>query len=71
MIGKPILGRIENMQNITRNMIVDYHDKNYHGDNIYVIAVGDIPSHDNIVELVNKYFGVFPKKPQLIQVYYI
>lgn len=62
MMGKPILGRIENMQNITREMIVDYHNKNYHGDNIYIIGVGDIPSHEAVVELVERHFGKYPKK---------
>ena len=41
-IGLPILGDIKNMQTISRDMIQDYHDTNYVGDNIYFVASGDI-----------------------------
>ena len=33
------------MQTITRDMIQEYHDRNYVGQNIYVVASGDL-NHD-------------------------
>ncbi len=54
------------MKNITRDMIINYHEKNYHGDNIYIIGVGDIPSHEAIVELAEKHFGKYPRKKVLV-----
>ena len=50
-IGLPILGDIRNMQTINRDMIQQYHDKNYVGDNIYVVAAGDI-NHDELAAAV-------------------
>lgn len=44
-IGLPILGDIRNMETISKRMIEDYHKKNYVGQNIYVVAAGNI-NHD-------------------------
>lgn len=41
-IGLPILGDIKNMETINRDMIEEYHNRNYVGENIYVVAAGDI-----------------------------
>ena len=37
----PILGKINNIYTINKNMIVDYHKDNYFGENIIVVAAGD------------------------------
>lgn len=50
-IGLPILGDIRNMETISRNMIEEYHNRNYVGDSIYVVAAGDI-NHDEFVSAV-------------------
>jgi predicted Zn-dependent peptidase len=44
-MGLPILGYLHNMKTISRNMIQDYHNTNYVGDNIIVAAAGNI-DHD-------------------------
>jgi predicted Zn-dependent peptidase len=44
-MGLPILGYIHNMQTISRNMIQDYHNENYVGENIIVTGAGNI-DHD-------------------------
>ncbi len=62
MIGKPILGRIENLPNVRRDMIVDFHTRNYVGENIIVLGVGDIPEHAAFMELVQRHFGHYPSK---------
>ena len=33
---------IKNMETINRDMIEEYHNRNYVGENIYVVAAGDI-----------------------------
>lgn len=48
-MGLPILGYIHNMQTISRNMINDYHNDNYVGNNIIVAAAGNI-DHDLLHE---------------------
>ena len=45
------------MQTISRDMIQEYHDKNYVGDNIYLVAAGDI-NHDELVTAVEDSFKV-------------
>lgn len=62
MIGKPILGRIENLPNIRREMIVDFHNRNYVGENITVLGVGDIPNHKVFMDMVYKHFGNYPAR---------
>jgi predicted Zn-dependent peptidase len=56
-IGLPILGDIRNMQTISRDMIKEYHDRNYVGENIYVVAAGDI-NHDELVGAIESSFRV-------------
>lgn len=41
-IGLPILGDIKNMETISRDMIKEYHETNYVGENIIVVAGGDV-----------------------------
>jgi predicted Zn-dependent peptidase len=56
-IGLPILGDIRNMETISRNMIEEYHNRNYVGENIYIVASGDI-NHDDFVNAVENSFRV-------------
>jgi predicted Zn-dependent peptidase len=51
------LGDIRNMETITREMIEEYHNRNYVGENIYVVASGDI-NHDEFVGAVENSFRV-------------
>lgn len=44
-IGNPILGKKENINGVTRQMIVDYHDLNYTGENLLFVVSGNI-SHE-------------------------
>jgi predicted Zn-dependent peptidase len=50
-IGLPILGDIANMETITKEMIEQYHNQNYVGENIIVVAEGNI-NHDELVTAV-------------------
>ena len=61
MMGHPILGDIDNINSITRDMIVQYHHNNYFGENMVVVATGNV-KHDDIVDMAEKYFGKVQKE---------
>ena len=42
MMGQPILGDIDNIRQINREMVVDFHRRNYYGENIVVVGTGAI-----------------------------
>ncbi len=56
-MGLPILGYIHNMQTISRDMIKQYHNNNYIGDNIIVTAAGNI-DHDILHDACERYIAV-------------
>ena len=64
MMGQPILGDIDNIRQITREMIVDYHKRNYFGDNIVIVGSGAI-AHEQLVDLVEQHFHSLPKRTEL------
>ena len=45
MMGLPILGVIENIYKISRDMIVDFHKRMYFGENMMVVGTGNIDHH--------------------------
>lgn len=49
-MGSPILGEIDNIHKMSREMIVDFHKRMYFGENMIIVATGGI-SHDQIVDL--------------------
>lgn len=55
-LGMTILGPIENIQRINRNDLISYINTHYKGPRIVVAGAGGTV-HDEIVELVNTYFG--------------
>jgi len=61
LMGRPILGNFDNINNVNRDMVFDYYNNNYYGDNLIIIGSGNI-KHDNFVNLVNEFFGNFKKK---------
>ncbi|XP_075589241.1 ubiquinol-cytochrome c reductase core protein 1 [Dermatophagoides farinae] len=55
-LGMTILGPIENIQRINRNDLISYINTHYKGPRIVVAGAGGT-NHDQIVELVDSYFG--------------
>ena len=43
MMGQPILGDIDNIRQITRDMVVDFHATNYYGENMVIVGTGNVP----------------------------
>lgn len=60
MMGLPILGVIENIYKISRDMIVDFHNRMYYGENMMVVGTGNI-DHDQLVDLTEQHFGRLQK----------
>lgn len=51
MMGQPILGDIDNIRQINREMVVDFHQRNYFGENMVVVGAGNV-DHQQLVDLV-------------------
>ncbi len=56
MIGQPILGDIDNINNITQDMVREYHANNYVGKNMVVVGTGGV-NHKEFAEMVANEFG--------------
>jgi len=52
MLGQPIKGDRDLTSTLGVDHLRDYHTANYYGDNIVVVATGDV-SHDQVVDAVN------------------
>jgi processing peptidase subunit alpha/processing peptidase subunit beta len=58
----PILGKINNMYTIDRDVVVKFHKANYFGENLIVVGCGDI-KHDELCKFVLESFQKLPRKP--------
>lgn len=56
MMGLPILGEINNIHKITREMIVGFHKRMYYGENMIIIGTGNV-EHQMLVDLAEQHFG--------------
>jgi processing peptidase subunit beta len=41
-MGQPILGEIDNIGSMTRDMVVDFHATNYYGENMVIVGTGAV-----------------------------
>ena len=60
MMGQPIKGDRDFTQTLTGEHLHDFHTANYYGDNITVVATGNV-SHEQIVDCVQNHFSSLPK----------
>ena len=60
MIGQPIKGDRDLTAELGVDHLREYHTANYYGDNVVVVATGDV-SHAQIVEQVEQAFAALPK----------
>ena len=42
MMGQPILGDIDNIRHITRDMITDFHQRTFFGENVVIVGAGAV-----------------------------
>jgi predicted Zn-dependent peptidase len=52
-MGQPILGDIDNTNNVTQDMVKEYHATPYLGKNLIIVGTGYV----NLVDMVDKGFG--------------
>lgn len=60
MMGQPIKGDRDLTQTLNSDHVRDFYNANYYGDNIVVVATGDV-NHDEIVSAVEHHFSSLPK----------
>jgi predicted Zn-dependent peptidase len=60
MMGQPIKGDRDLTSSLGVDHLRDFHTANYFGDNVVVVATGDV-SHDQIVDAVEAAFSSLPK----------
>jgi processing peptidase subunit beta len=56
MMGQPILGARENICSVTRDMVTNFHQANYIGENMIIVGTGDV-EHKELVDLVKHHFA--------------
>mmetsp|Transcript_3727 Transcript_3727/g.6353 ORF Transcript_3727/g.6353 Transcript_3727/m.6353 type:complete len:357 (+) Transcript_3727:34-1104(+) len=64
MLGQPIKGDRDMNSTLRVDHLRDYHSANYIGDNIVVVATGDV-SHEQIVDQVEQNFASLPKSTNI------
>ena len=64
MIGQPVRGDRDNAPHITLDHVRDFQRANYYGDNIVVVATGNV-RHNDVVDMVERHFGRIGKQPPL------
>jgi processing peptidase subunit beta len=55
-IGQPILGDIDNIYNVSQDMVKEYHATHYVGKNLIIVGVGNV-NHKEFVDSVSREFG--------------
>lgn len=60
MMGQPILGDIDNIRQINRDMVTNFKAANYFGNNMVIVGTGAV-NHQQLVDLCEKHFASIPK----------
>ncbi len=66
-IGRPILGRAELIEQVTRDHFTDFVGAHYFGDNMVVVGCGDF-EHEAFVGMVAVHFERLPGRPAPVRV---
>lgn len=64
MMGQPILGDIDNIRQINRDMVVNFRAANYFGENMVIVGTGAV-EHQQLVDLVEKHFHSLPRRSNI------
>lgn len=60
MLGQPTRGDRDNLSSLNVDMVRQFHADNYFGDNIVIVASGDV-QHQDVVDLVERHFSSLPR----------
>ena len=60
MMGQPIRGDPDMLQNLTSDTLQAYKAANYIGENVVVVGTGGV-EHDALVDMVSGAFGSLPQ----------
>jgi processing peptidase subunit beta len=60
MIGQPSRGDRDNLANLTIDQVRQFHTENYNGDNIVIVASGNV-NHEDLVDMVERNFSSLPR----------
>jgi processing peptidase subunit beta len=61
MMGQPVRGDRDNLKNVTLDDVKEFHRTHYHGENVMVIATGDV-DHQQVVDMAEQHFSSLPKQ---------
>jgi predicted Zn-dependent peptidase len=65
--GWPVIGWMSDIDNITKEQTEDYFTRYYSPNNAVIVAVGDINPQE-VIDLVEEYFGDIPAQPPIPEV---
>lgn len=60
MIGQPNRGDRDNLPNLSADQVQQFHSDNYCGDNIVIVASGNV-NHQDVVDMVEQHFSSLPR----------
>ena len=60
--GRPIIGYVEDLENIERQDVMRFFDRYYAPSNLTMAVVGDVDPQD-VIRLAELYFGRYPARP--------
>lgn len=60
MMGQPILGDIDNIRMLNRDMVTNFKAANYYGNNMVIVGTGAV-DHQQLVDLAEKHFSSIPR----------
>ena len=66
MMGQPILGDIDNIRQINRDMVVNFKAANYFGANMVIVGTGAV-NHQQLVDLCEKHFATIQRTSNVKQ----
>jgi processing peptidase subunit beta len=61
-MSQPILGDIDNIYNVTQDMVKEFHSTHYVGKNLIIVGTGNV-NHKEFVDQVAREFGSLNKNP--------
>jgi len=61
--GRPVIGKKEDLRNLTRDAVLSYYRRHYAPNNATVVVVGDIQAEE-VFAKAERHFGSIPSPPQ-------